>query len=80
MFLNIRILLKKTVIIPYVTETNMIASRHHIRKMLEQPFFGYSLAIFFTMQLPNVIKIPDEHWKMTKQSFQNVKGHMESVK
>ena len=27
----------------------MIAFRHRIRKMLEQPFFGYSLAIFFTM-------------------------------
>ena len=32
----------------------MIASRHQIRKMLEEPFFGYSLAIFFTMFSTNV--------------------------
>ena len=70
----------------------MIAFRLKIRKMLDRPFFGYSLAIFFMMistkvhtvfnlseQLANVIKISEEHWKTTKQSFQNVKGHMESV-
>ena len=27
----------------------MIAFRHRIRKILDRPFFGYSLAIFFTM-------------------------------
>ena len=27
----------------------MIAFRHKIRKMLDRPFFSYSLAIFFTM-------------------------------
>ena len=70
----------------------MIAFRHKIRKMLDRPFFGYSLSIFFMMistkvytvfnlseQLANVIKISEEHWKTTKQSFQNVKGHMEYV-
>ena len=93
MFLDIRILMKKTVIIMYVNETNRIAFRHKIRKMLDRPFFGYSLAIFFTMfydvfdegsnsahlseQLANVIKISEEPWKTTKQSFQNVKEHME---
>ena len=52
----------------------MIAFRHRIRKMLDRPFFGYSLAIFFTMffdegsnsvhlseQLANIIKISEEH-------------------
>ena len=70
----------------------MIAFRHKIRKMLDRPFFSYSLAIFFTMfstkvqtvfifseQLAKVIKISEEHWETTKQSFQNMKGHMESV-
>ena len=51
-------------------------------------FFGYLLydvfdegynSVHLSEQLPNVIKISEEHWKMTKQSFQNVKGHMESV-
>ena len=69
--------MKKAVISKYVTETNMIAFRHKIRKMLDQQFFGYYLAIFFTMfltkvqtvhlseQLANVIKIPEEHLKTT---------------
>ena len=69
----------------------MIAFRHQIRKMLEQPFFGYSLAIFFTTFLTKVQTVficlsnsqtdilSEEHWKMTKQSLQNVKGHKESV-
>ena len=56
--------------------------------MLDRPFFSYLLNDVFdegsnsanlSEQLANVIKISEEHWKMTKQSFQNVKGHMESV-
>ena len=34
---------------------------------------------YLSEQLANVIKISEEHWKTTKQSFQNVKGHMKSV-
>ena len=60
--------------------------------MLDWPTFGYSLAIFFIMfltkgsnnghlfeRLANCIMISEEHWKTDKQSFQNVKGHTESV-
>ena len=69
----------------------MIALRHQICKMKDQPFFGYSLAtslrffdeglnsVHLSEQLANVIKISEEHWKTAKQLFQNVKGHMESV-
>ena len=66
----------------------MIAFRHKICKMLDRPFFGYLLysvfdegsnSVHLSEQLANVIKISEEQWKTTKQSFQNVKGHMKSV-
>ena len=48
----------------------MIAFRHQIRKMLDQPFFGYLLydvfdegsnSVHLSEQLSNVIKISEEH-------------------
>ena len=58
----------------------MVALRHQICKMLDRPFLGYSLAIFFTMFsmkvqtvficLSNSQTLSEEHWKVTKQSFQ----------
>ena len=66
----------------------MVAFRHQICKMLDRPFFGCLLydvfdensnSVHLSEQLANVIKISEEHWKTTTRSFQNVKGHMESV-
>ena len=60
--------------------------------MLDWPFFGYSLPIFFTMFLAmpptvpiclndfaNVVTISGRHLKNDKQLFKNVKGQMASV-
>ena len=70
----------------------MIAFRNKIRLNARLTIFGYSLAIFFTMfsVKPQTVSIclsnsqtlsryQKKHWKNGEQSFQNVKGHMESV-
>ena len=73
----------------------MIAFRHKIRKMLDRPFLailwlisGYLLydvfdeisnSVHLSEHLANVIKVSEERWKTTQQSFQKIKGHMEAV-
>ena len=70
----------------------MIAFRHKIRLnarlTILSLFFGHLLydvfgkgsnTVHLSEQLANVIKISEKYWKNDKQSFQNVKGHMESV-
>ena len=66
--------MKKLLSLPYVTETNMIAFRHQIGKMLDRPFLGLffghllydvfdegSNSVHLSEQLANFIKISEEH-------------------
>ena len=70
----------------------MVAFRHKIREnailTILWLFFGYLLcdvfseasnSVHLSEQLTNVIKISEKHWENGEQSFQNVKGQMESV-
>ena len=72
----------------------MIAFRHKIRQNARMTilwlFFGCMYLLYdvfdegsnsvnLSEQLANIIKLSEKHWKSGKQSFQNMKGHMESV-